>query len=84
MEVFRMYKVMDKDNFGVINEVKKLENRQYEVIGDKYLISQLAKLRPDLIKYNKETNIATTNSPENLQKVVNNTNRFKNYKFIFV
>lgn len=78
-----MYKTMNKNN-GVIKDVKRLDNRQYEVVGDKYLISQLAKLRPDLINYNSDTNIATTNCPENLQTVINNTNRFKKYQFIFI
>lgn len=78
-----MYKTMNKNN-GVIKDVKRLDNRQYEVVGDKYLISQLAKLRPDLINYNSDTNIATTNCPENLQTVINNTNRFKDYQFIYV
>ena len=79
-----MYKIMSKNNYGAINEVKRLEIRKYEVVGDKYLISQLAKLRPDLIQYDKKTNIATTNCPENLQIVINNTNRFKDYQFIFI
>lgn len=79
-----MYKIMDKNNYGVIKDVKKLENREYEVIGDLYLISQLAKIRPDLIRYDKKTNIATTNCPEKLQIVINNTNGFKDYQFIFI
>lgn len=79
-----MYKTMSKNNYGAINEVKKLESRKYEVVGDKYLISQLAKLRPDLINYNSDTNIATTDCPESLQIVINNTNRFKDYQFIFI
>jgi len=74
---------MNKNN-GVIKDVKKLDNRQYEVVGDQYLISQLVKLRPDLIQYDEKTNIATTNCPENLQIVINNTNRFKDYQFIFI
>lgn len=79
-----MYKIMNKNNYGVIKDVKKLDNRQYEVIGDQYLISQLAKLRPDLINYNSDTNIATTDCPESLQIVINNTNRFKDYQFISI
>lgn len=79
-----MYRTMDKNNYGVIKHVKELENREYEVVGDRYLISQLAKIRPDLIRYDKKTNIATTNCPENLQKVINNTNKFKDYQFIFI
>lgn len=79
-----MYKVMSKNNYGAIDEVKRLENRKYEVVGDKYLISQLAKLRPDLINYNSDTNIATTDYPESLQIVINNTNRFEDYQFIFI
>jgi hypothetical protein len=79
-----VYKIMDKNNYGVIKDIEKLYNRQYEVIGDRDLISQLAKLRPELIQYDAATNIATTNCPENLQIVINNTNRFKNYQFIFV
>jgi hypothetical protein len=79
-----MYKTMHKNNYGVIADVEKLNNRQYEVIGDQYLISQLAQLRPELIQYDKKTNIATTNCPENLQIVINSTSRFKDYQFIFV
>lgn len=79
-----MYKTMNKNNYGVIKDVKSLDNKQYEVVGDQYLISQLAKLRSDLVQYDKKTNIATTNCPENLQMVINNTKRFKNYQFIYV
>ncbi len=79
-----MYKTMSKNNYGCIKEVEKLDNRQYEVVGDKYLISQLAKLRPDLINYNNNTNKATTNSPELLQTIINNVKGFKNYQFIFI
>ena len=79
-----MYKTMDKNNYGVIKDVKKLDNRKYEVVGDKYLISKLAELKPCLINYNSDTNIATTDCPESLQIVINNTNRFKDYQFIFI
>ncbi len=79
-----MYKVMDKNNYGVIKEVEKLENRQYEVIAEIRLINELIKVIPESISYNKNTNTATTNSPELLQTIINNVKGFKDYQFIFI
>lgn len=28
-----MYKTMNKNNYGVIKDVKSLDNKQYEVVG---------------------------------------------------
>ena len=36
------------------------------------------------ISYNKNTNTATTNSPELLQTIINNVKGFKDYQFIFI
>lgn len=79
-----MYKTTTYNNFGVIKEVKKLEDRPYEIIGEIRLIRELEKQIPNLISYNKDTNIAITNEPELLQTVVNNIKGFKNYQFIFI
>lgn len=75
---------MDKNNYGVIKEVEKLENRQYEVIAEIRLINELIKVIPESISYNKNTNTATTNSPELLQTIINNVKGFKDYQFIFI
>lgn len=79
-----MYKTTSYNNFGVIKEVEKLENREYEVIGDIRLINEIIKVAPNTISYNKETNRATTNSPELLQKIINSVKGFENYQFIFI
>ena len=80
-----MYKIANKNNYGAIKEVEKLQNREYEIIGDIHYILQVQKRCPDLINYNNKTNIATTEKAEELQKFINNAySNMKQYQFIFI
>lgn len=80
-----MFKIMNKNNYGNIKEVEKLENRKYEVIGDIHYILQIQKRCPDLINYNRETNVAITEKAEELQKFINNAySNMKQYQFVFI
>ena len=79
-----MYQITSKKNFGVIEDVKELKSNTYEVIAEKEILEYVTKYRPDLVDYNRNTNIAITKKPELLQQYVNSFKNLKNYKLIFL
>lgn len=79
-----MYMVTSYDKFGVITEVEKLDNKQYEIIAHKQLAYIIAQNRPDLLCYDDKTCIATTSKAKELQEYLNSFKDFKEYQIIFI
>ena len=79
-----MYTITSKKNFGVLEEVEKLELKEYEVVALKEVLTHVTAIRDDLVQFDTNTNIAKTNKPEELQKFINSYSNLKNYKPVFV
>lgn len=75
---------MSAKNYGFIEDAESLEsNKKYGVIGSRKLITELNRVRPDLISYDDNTKIANTTKAEELQKFLNAQDGFSKHDLIF-